>query len=236
MARYRPDGVIEFLGRVDRQVKLRGFRIELGEIETALRQHPGVVDCAVTLAKESLIGYAVTSGALPPGSWELRRFLSSKLPDFMVPATVVVLDALPLTPSGKLDRNALPAPTPKSPERSESVNELQSLLMGIWRKVCGIEASSLDENFFDLGGSSLQLAEVEAELRSRIDPTISIVDLFAYPTLRSLSLRLEKRATLANPLQDARERARKQGQSFQSLRPARPVPAPGVAMPGVETL
>jgi len=236
MARYRPDGVIEFLGRVDRQVKLRGFRIELGEIETALRQHPGVVDCAVTLSKEALIGYSVTTGDIRPGSWELRRFLSSKLPDFMVPATIVVLDALPLTPSGKLDRNALPAPEPKSMQTPESVNDVQSALMGVWRKVCGIDAAGLDENFFDLGGSSLQLAEVEAELRSRIDPTVSITDLFAYPTIRSLSLRLEKGTGAATPLRDARERARKQGQVFQNLRPARMASTPDLARPGAESI
>ena len=233
MARYRPDGAIEFLGRADRQIKLRGYRIELGEIEAALRQHPGVVDCAVTLAaatqgNEALVAYAVTPGEFRPTGWELRRFLSSRLPDYMTPATVVILDALPLTPSGKLDRTTLPAPQPRPPERAESVNELQSLLLSVWRKTCGIEAAGLDENFFDLGGSSLQLAEVEAEIQSRIDPRISITDLFAYPTIRSLSRRLEKGSGILMPAQDARERARKQGQVFRDLRPARPAPVSSI--------
>ncbi len=236
VARYRSDGVIEFLGRVDRQIKLRGFRIELGEIETALRQHPRVVDCAVILADGALAAYAVTSGDVGRDSRQLRHFLSVKLPEFMVPATIVILDALPLTPSGKLDRKALPAFEPAALKTAEvldeSLTESQSLVRGVWRKVCGIEASGLDDNFFDLGGDSLQLAEVEAELRSCIDPTISIVDLFKSPTIRSLSRRLEKGAEVTTSLRDARERARKQSLAFHSLRSA---PAPGAAIPGAET-
>jgi acyl carrier protein len=200
-----------------------------------LRQHPGVVDCAVVLAKDALAGYAVTTREFKGAAGELRRFLSSKLPDFMVPTTVTVLDALPLTASGKLDRNALPAPDTRVQGRSESVSELQDSLFDIWRKVCGIETSGLDESFFDLGGSSLQLAEVEAELRSRIDATISITDLFAYPTIRSLSRRLENGAGSSTRLEDARERARKQGQAFQNMRSVRQVPAVAAEIPRAET-
>jgi hypothetical protein len=216
MARYRSDGVIEFLGRADHQIKLRGYRIELGEIETTLRQHPAVADCVVVAAEEALVAYAATCGEPRPTGRELRTFLSSKLPEFMVPKTVVTMDTLPLTPAGKLDRKALPSPTQNSGSRAESLTEIQNWLLGVWTNRLGIQNPGLDDNFFDCGGDSLQLATVEAEIRTHLDREVSITELFAYPTIRSLSSRLER--SPAPPvllLEQSQERARKQGEYFR---------------------
>jgi amino acid adenylation domain-containing protein len=219
MARYRPDGVIEFLGRADHQIKLRGYRIELGEIEMTLRQHPAVADCVVVPAEEALVAYAATSGESRPTGRELRSFLCSKLPEFMIPKTVVTMDALPLTPAGKLDRSALPSPTQisgtRTEFRTESSTELQSWLLGVWTNLLGIQNPGLDDNFFDCGGDSLKLATVEAEIRTRLDREISITELFAYPTIRSLSSRLERSAPPSVLREQTQERARKQGEYFQ---------------------
>jgi amino acid adenylation domain-containing protein len=217
-ARFRSGGTIEFLGRTDHQVKLRGFRIELGEIEGVLRQHPAVQDCVAVVADESLVVYAVTRGESRPSSWELRQFLRAKLPGYMAPGTVVTLDALPLTPSGKLDRKALPAPPRTVGQQNESATALQSWLSSVWQSVCGIGEPGLDDNFFDLGGSSLELARVEAEIRTRIESDICITDLFANPTIRTLSSRLEQGTKPAAQLRQTQDRARRQSEAFGKLR------------------
>ena len=160
LARHRPDGNIEFLGRADDQVKLRGFRIELGEIESRLRQHPSVRD-AVVLAREDtpgdlqLVAYVVAPAPAPE---ELRRFLLETLPDYMVPAIFMPLDSLPLTPNGKLDRRALPAPdrslasAGKTFVAPESPQEIA--LAEIWSQVLKLDRVGVHDNFFALGGHS----------------------------------------------------------------------------------
>ncbi len=163
LARYRPDGNIEFLGRADHQVKIRGFRIELGEIEAALGQHPAVRE-AVVLAREDapgekrLVAYVV-AGARAADDDDLRRFLKEKLPEYMVPAVFVLLDALPLMPNGKIDRRALPAPDRSRPELDKAFvaprTPTEELLAEIWAQLLDIERVGVHDNFFDLGGHSL---------------------------------------------------------------------------------
>lgn len=172
LARYRADSSIEFLGRIDSQVKLRGFRIELGELEACLRQHPKLREAAV-LAREDhagekrLAAYFVPSGASAPASSdELRSFLKNLLPDYLLPSSFVALDQMPLTPNGKLDRKALPAPdrllSDSAPVAPRTLLEQQ--LAAIFASVLKIDRVGIRDNFFDLGGHSFLVLRVLAEI------------------------------------------------------------------------
>jgi amino acid adenylation domain-containing protein len=192
-ARYRADGNLEFLGRLDQQVKVRGFRIELGEIEAVLGSHPGVRDCVV-LAREDvagdrrLVAYVVGGGARPPGGAELRRHLQSRLPEPMIPSAFVILAALPLTPNGKVDRKALPAP-----ERTGTAGyaapsgPVAELLAGIWAEVLGLERVGVHASFFELGGHSLLATRLLARVRQVLGVDVPLRALFAEPTADGLA-------------------------------------------------
>jgi amino acid adenylation domain-containing protein len=196
LARYRPDGAIEFLGRIDHQVKLRGFRIELGEIEAVLSQQPAIKE-VVVLAREDapgdkrLVAYLVSDQEPVPTYTELRRFLKEKLPDYMVPAAFVMLDALPLTANGKVDRRVLPEPghitleleTPYVAPRTE----VESAIVAIWKEVLHIEKVGVHDNFFDLGGHSLRMIQVHSALQERLKRDLPVIELFEYPTIDSLA-------------------------------------------------
>ncbi|HET7228485.1 MAG TPA: amino acid adenylation domain-containing protein [Longimicrobium sp.] len=195
-ARWRADGEIEFLGRVDEQVKVRGFRIEPAEVEAALATHPAVRK-AVVVAREDvpgdrrLVAYVVAEG--PADAMELRTHLKARLPEYMVPATVVQLDALPLTPSGKVARRALPAPQAASADEAFEAPRvpLEETIAGVWAQVLGREAVSVHTNFFDLGGHSMSLVRVQARLRDVLQREIPVVDLFRHPTVAALASHLE---------------------------------------------
>nr|BFE63262.1 hypothetical protein GCM10020063_077880 [Dactylosporangium thailandense] len=182
-ARRLPDGTIDFLGRLDTQVKLRGLRIELGEIETAIRARPGVEDAAVVVRDERLVAYVVGSDD------DVRPALKRSLPDYMVPAAFVRLDALPLTPNGKLDRRALPAPTVTRSAAvafAEPSTDAERLVAGIWQELLGVEKVGADDDFFDLGGHSLVATQVVARLR-KAGGGVSVLDVFQYKTVRELA-------------------------------------------------
>jgi amino acid adenylation domain-containing protein len=199
LARHLPDGSIEFLGRIDHQVKIRGFRIEPGEVEAALCAHPRVQE-AVVLAREDapgekrLVAYVVAEeGALPP---DLRSFLRERLPEPMLPAAFVWMEALPLDPNGKVDRKALPAPGVDGPERDPRVrraprNPVEELLAGIWAEVMRIEPPGVDENFFDLGGHSLLATWVVSRVREVCAVDLPLVALFEGPTVAELAGQVE---------------------------------------------
>lgn len=197
LARYLPNGNVEFLGRLDHQVKIRGFRIEPGEIESILRQHPLIQD-ALVLAREDepgerrLVAYLVARHIEKPGANEIRNFIKEKVPEYMVPSAFVFLDTLPLTAQGKINRKALPAPEVRGHESAESYtpprNEVERMIADIWQDVLKIEKVGASDNFFDLGGHSLLLAQVHSRLRNLFDRGISILDLFKYPTISSLAL------------------------------------------------
>ncbi|MFP5288783.1 MAG: beta-ketoacyl synthase N-terminal-like domain-containing protein, partial [Thermoanaerobaculia bacterium] len=198
-ARYWPDGNLEFLGRIDTQVKVRGFRIELGEIESVLLTHPAVRE-AVVLAREDtpgdqrLVAYLIPEGETP-SSLELRRFVQAKLPDYMVPSAFVPLEGWPLAATGKLDRKALPPPerARAKPEAEAPVlprNELERNIAGIWKEVVGLTEVGVRDNFFDVGGHSLLMARVHGRLEETLGRRISMVDLFQYPTIAALAAHL----------------------------------------------
>ncbi len=193
MARYLADGQIEFLGRVDHQVKMRGLRIELGEIESRLAEHPELRANVVLLndrsdANSRLVAYIVPLHE-PPSQTELRAFLGEKLPEYMIPSVFVTLDALPLTPNGKIDHRALPSPDTVRPE-SETVfvaprNRVEEILAGSWSQVLNVERVGIDDNFFVLGGDSIRSVQVLAKAQER-GLEVTLQQLFKYQTIRKL--------------------------------------------------
>jgi acyl carrier protein len=196
--RWRPDGQLDFLGRVDHQVKIRGFRIEPGEIEVALCAHPSVAQAAV-LAREDrpgqkqLVAYVTTSGPDRPEPAQLRHVLAQSLPDYMVPAAVIVLEALPLTPNGKLDRKALPAPdfTPSSGRAPTTPQE--KILAGLFAKTLGLESVSIDDSFFDLGGHSLLATRLISRIQETFEIALPLRTVFQTPSVAGLSRILARR-------------------------------------------
>ncbi len=194
--RYLPDGNIEYLGRLDFQVKIRGNRIELGEIEALLGQHPAVHEAVVTAREDTpgdmrLAAYLVLDRNREVNAGELRDYVRQKLPDFMVPSYFVVLDKLPLSPNGKVDRKALPAPD-KEKVKSEAAyiapeSELQKTIAGIWQQVLNVPKVGMNDNFFELGGHSLLLVRVYYKLCDAINKKLSLTDLFKYPTVGTLA-------------------------------------------------
>jgi amino acid adenylation domain-containing protein len=200
LARFLPDGAVEYLGRLDHQVKLRGFRIELGEIEAAVARHPGVREAAAVLREDRpgdrrIVAYVVGSEGAAPGVAELRTFLKDFLPEPMVPAAVVRLEALPLTPSGKVDRRALPAPDQGALQTGELVaprSPLEALLASIWAEVLGIEQVSVHDSFFDLGGNSLAVTRVTTLVQEVLPVELRLRDVFESPTVARVAVRLEE--------------------------------------------
>jgi acyl-CoA synthetase (AMP-forming)/AMP-acid ligase II len=192
LGRYLPDGRLEYLGRRDGQVKVRGFRIELGEIEVVLLGHPAIREVLVAVVDQRLVAYVVGRTGHVSSS-NLRQFAQGRLPRYMVPSAFVHLEALPRTPSGKLDARQLPAPTDEMPGVAlgpQARNDLERGVAVIWCEVLGQEVVGVRDNFFDLGGHSLLLLVVQQRVRETLHRDVSIVDLFTYPTVESLATRL----------------------------------------------
>jgi amino acid adenylation domain-containing protein len=225
LARYLPDCNIEFLGRSDDQVKIRGFRIELGEVEVAIAANPAVQQ-AVVLAREDvpgdkrLVAYIVPTSQESPSQEhsvepqlqaeqvlqqqnsiahlmpQLRSYLKTRLPDYMVPSAFVVLEAFPVTPSGKVDRRALPAPEKSRPELETVLvmpqSDAEQLIASVWQELLQLEGVGIHDNFFDLGGNSLLLNQSASKLAEIFRVKLSIVELFQYPTIYTLAQRLSQ--------------------------------------------
>jgi len=196
-ARWRPDGQLEFLGRIDRQVKLRGIRIELGEIESVLREYPAVDDAVIVLRKDlpvgaALIGYYVAVTPVEPT--QLREHLAVRLPSFMVPAAFVALDRLPLTVSGKLDRDALPPPpTESAPAEFTGPDEgITGIIARNWCRALGVAQLGSTDDFFQLGGHSLLASAVCGELGERLGHHIPMVTLFEFPVFEDFAEEVER--------------------------------------------
>jgi acyl carrier protein len=207
LVRYRADGNIEFLGRVDNQIKIRGFRVELEEIEHVLRQYAGVSDCVVVLREDHnndhrLVAYVVVREQSRSVVSELRNFLKAKLPSYMVPAAFEMIGALPVMTNGKIDRRALPEPQ-TSIEMDESFaaprTPIEELLAATWREVLKLEQIGIHDNFFDLGGHSLLAARVVSNVLTTLDVEFGMVDVFQAPTIASLAELLYPRAMQQEP-------------------------------------
>jgi amino acid adenylation domain-containing protein len=202
LAVRRPDGSLEFLGRIDDQVKIRGFRIELGEIEVALSAQDGVRE-AVVVARDNnrtLVGYLVPRAGATVDPAVVRAGAAQALPDYMVPSALVLLDALPLTPNGKLDKRALPAPDDEAFSRAVFVaprTPLEERIAAVWREVLGVERVGVLDSFFDLGGDSIRAVALVGALRARgVD--VSVRDVLAERTVAGLAALAEDRAPLAD--------------------------------------
>lgn len=196
--RQNPDGILEFLGRVDRQIKVNGKRVELDEIEACLRHAPRVVDAAAVAISTPDGQRRVAAYIVPDKGTEwtgfadiLRRYLRSVLPDYMVPSSFTLMERLPLSATNKVDRSKLPAPTSRDPARKAAVHgsydEVTTALLAIWQQVLARDEVGLEENFFDLGGTSLQLTQAHALIRASLDSELTVLDMFSFPNVSMLS-------------------------------------------------
>ncbi|MFM7450649.1 MAG: non-ribosomal peptide synthetase, partial [Leptolyngbyaceae cyanobacterium] len=201
LVRYLPDGTMEFLGRIDHQVKIRGFRIELGEIEAILQQYSNqhsdpdepAIENVLVMARTDETGNTSLVAYLTPDLsdrqlTEIRHYLKAKLPGYMVPSAIVSLNHFPQTPNGKVDRQALPAPSFFSSALSAATpgNAIEESIAAVWRQMLRCSEVSIHDNFFDVGGHSLLVVQIHHQLSSAY-PFLTIVDLFTYPTIHSLA-------------------------------------------------
>ena len=196
--RYLPDGNVEFLGRVDDQAKIRGFRIEPREVQAILGAHPSVRESIVVTredvpGEQRLVAYVIPAPGAVASSGELRSWVKARLPDYMVPSAFVTMKAFPLTPNGKLDRRALPAPERERSERPDVAlrTPAERTVAGIWQEVLRVERVGAEDNFFDLGGHSLLATQVVSRMRSAFQRDLPIRWLFESPTVEQLAARVE---------------------------------------------
>jgi amino acid adenylation domain-containing protein len=200
MVRYEPDGNLIFLGRGDQQLKIRGYRVEPAEIEAALAEHEAVRECIAMIREDvageaRLVAYYACSQESPASVSELRSFLAERLPAHMLPSAFVLLESLPLTQHGKVDRNKLPAPDqarPTSQEYAAPRTEVELQLAAIWEEVLGVERVGINDNFFELGGHSLLATRLMARIREGFGVTLSLRRLFEEPTIAALGVALEE--------------------------------------------
>jgi amino acid adenylation domain-containing protein len=201
LGRYLFDGTIEFLGRIDHQVKVRGQRIELGEIETVLIDHEAVAEAAVVAREDEpgaqrLVAYLVSRNGKPPSLTQLRQHLQQSLPDYMIPSAFVMLESLPLTSSGKVDRRALPPPDGVRPDLEMAFvapkDPVEESLAAIWREVLGLERVGVYDDFFAIGGHSLLAAQVIARMQREFGMDLALRDFFSAPNIRSLAERINE--------------------------------------------
>ncbi len=224
LARYLPDGNLDFLGRIDHQVKVRGFRIEPGEIENVINGHPDVENSVVVVREDipgdrRIVAYiAPKAGAtLTPG--DLTGTLRERLPDYMVPSSLVILDALPLSPNGKVDRKKLPTPDSQRPMMAadyiEPQDDLERMISTIWKDVLHVERVGVNDNFFDLGGHSLLLAQIHHTLMESHKCDLKMVDLFKYPTIKTLANHLSQAGDSAATTKFSEHRGRARHESVK---------------------
>ncbi|HEX5759073.1 MAG TPA: amino acid adenylation domain-containing protein, partial [Thermoanaerobaculia bacterium] len=258
LARLLPDGTLEFVGRLDEQVKVRGHRVEPGEVEAALAKHPAVEAAAVATRDDAGGGKRLVAYVVPrpptPAAAALRDFLAASLPEPLVPSDFVFLEALPRTPNGKVDRRALPAPAARVADAEPVAprDEMERAVAALWREALGVERVGVHDNFFDLGGHSLALARVHVLLKERLGREVPVVDLFRHPTVAALARRLAlpaEEAGAAPPAPDVRKRAERSRAAAREGRflaarkrlaaappqaravPPPPLPPPGSAAP-----
>jgi amino acid adenylation domain-containing protein len=199
LVRYLPDGAVEYLGRIDFQVKVRGFRIELGEIESVLAAHPAVRETVVVARVQEggdsqLVGYVVPEGGTEPEVSALRSFLGERLPEHMVPAAWVMLREMPLTTSGKIDRRALPAPERMESEYVAPRTPIEQVVAGIWSELLRTRRVGREDNFFDLGGDSIKAVRLVSRINERLSSDLRVQDVFKHQSVGALAERIATRS------------------------------------------
>ncbi len=229
--RYRPDGSLEFLGRLDNQVKVRGIRVELGEIESVLAQHEAVSE-VVVLAREDAVGekrlvaYIVPDGTANPSVSELRAHLKNKLPEYMMPNVFMMLEKFPITPNGKVDRRALPEPENLRPELDETYEPpqtpIEKSLAEMWADVLGVKRVGVNDNFFELGGHSLLAVRLFVRIRKWAKIDLPLAILFKSPTIRALAEVIDSNCVTAPISGEAISRSSSPIQQWRSLVPIHP--------------
>jgi len=223
-ASYLPDGRIEFIGRLDQQVKLRGFRIELGEIEAALGQHSGVKEAVAAVREDDqgdkrLVAYVVAQPGSAPGANELRDFLRETLPEYMMPSAFATLTSLPLTPNGKVDRKALPRPE-SAGNGSVAVpvmprNKLEQAIAEVWKEVLKTDRIGINDNFFDIGGHSLLMAQAHSRLQEVFCKKLPLIKMLEHSTVSSLARYLGEEQDQNTNFEQSRSRALKQREGLR---------------------
>jgi hypothetical protein len=217
LVRRHPDGALEFIGRIDNQVKIRGHRIELGEIEAVLAREPFVKEAVVHAHRDEsgeqyLIGYVTPRSAISLDGRALRQRIANLLPEFMLPARIVVLPALPLTPNGKVDRAKLPKGQPAEETAVARESQTEALVAAIWCELLKVPSVKPSANFFDLGGHSLMVIQVQRRLKAATGREIPVVDMFRHPTVHLLaalidgSMRKEARSAIDSGINRAQAR------------------------------
>lgn len=232
LVRYRPDGNLEFIGRVDHQVKIRGYRIELGEIETVLSQQPGVREAIVIVREDrpgdkQLVAYVTAQPQHTLDPEALRAALRQQLADYMVPSAIVALDKIPLTPNGKADRKALPKPTNPSHDQQPHIaptSAIEQTLTQLWGEILGLDRVGIEENFFDLGGTSILGLQLVARIQKQFNQPLRAVKLYQYPTIRALAQYLQQ---ADRSVQDVKTRTQRQSD------PNRTTALDGIAIVGM---
>jgi acyl-CoA synthetase (AMP-forming)/AMP-acid ligase II/acyl carrier protein len=196
IGRYKSDGNVEYIGRRDRHVKLRGIRIDLGEIESVLGHHPALRDVAVALHSgvpggDRLVAYVVAHQAPAPSADQLRQFLERQLPQYLIPSRIMILDEMPLTPNGKIDRRALPAPPTGRDEFADAYTpprtQVEEILAQIWAAVLGLDRVGIEDNFFSIGGHSLLATRAMSRINSSFQIVLPLRRLFELPTIAELA-------------------------------------------------
>jgi amino acid adenylation domain-containing protein len=225
LVRWREDGIVEFLGRVDSQVKILGHRIEPGELETVLGTHPSINQVCVVAHAEGgdsrrLIAYYVPREVAGISAGELREFLLGKVPHYMIPALFVRLAFLPLSPNGKVDRTAMPVPvfTAEQEVPQTQMTDLEETIAEVWKRILPLSSVALDHNFFDVGGDSLLLLAVHSNLQRILEIQIPLSDLFEFTTVRSLAKHLKETKPAGPSFSDLRQLGQKQRDAFARQR------------------
>lgn len=229
VVRWRRDGVLEFMGRTDHQLKVHGHRIEPGEIEAHLAKHEQVQEAVVITHENSpgdmrLVAYVTPDGETPSAA-SMRELLEASLPDYMVPAHFVILDALPLTPNGKVDRKQLPAPeaevTRAETDYVAPRNDTESQLVKLWQDTLGLDSVGIDDNFFDIGGHSLLVVSLHRKIRSTVEEPVTLTDLYRFPTIRALTAHLSGEGN-SDAMQKSTARAEQRKAAARRRRDRRP--------------
>ena len=227
LVRFRSDGLLEFLGRTDHQVKIRGHRIELGEIEARLMANPAVRSCVVVVREDmpgdhKICAYWVPGAEAAANSALLREHLRETLPEYMIPAHVIEISDLPLTPNRKIDRNALPKPDAASQRAQQAYlppsNEIEKILVDLWKELLGLDKVGIQDNFFDLGGHSLLVVQLHRLLKAAIDRPVPLTDLYRFTTIQALSNHLTSGESRSEDPQATTDRAKRRRDALQKRR------------------